>query len=149
MQCVLAVVDDEESGAELLSEVELAASGTGAEIVVVSLVTTDDYERDQEVLAQIGDVEGVSYERSPDDFAQEFANHIGREHLNDMSYEVIGEVHNADDHADRILELATTHACDHIYMTGKRRSPTGKALFGDRAQQVLLNFDGYVTVQMK
>ena len=91
----------------------------------------------------------MNYEISPDDFAAKFASHLASEHLNNMSYEVIGEVLDADNHADRILEFATTHACDYIYMTGKRRSPTGKALFGNRAQQVLLNFNGYVTVQME
>jgi len=33
-----------------------------------------------------------------------------------------------------------------VFVRGRRRSPTGKAVFGDTAQAVILNFDGFVTV---
>jgi len=32
-----------------------------------------------------------------------------------------------------------------VFLTGKKRSPTGKAVFGDRSQAIILNFDGPVT----
>ncbi|MFC6725558.1 universal stress protein, partial [Halobium palmae] len=51
-----------------------------------------------------------------------------------------------DDVAETVLEVAQERGCDHAFLLGKRRSPTGKALFGDVAQQVVLNFDGYVTL---
>ena len=47
---------------------------------------------------------------------------------------------------DDILEKATEYDCDHLFVTGRKRSPTGKVLFGDTAQQIILNFDGVVTI---
>lgn len=46
------------------------------------------------------------------------------------------------------LNAAEAHNCDHIFIAGRRRSPTGKAIFGDWVQRVLLNFDGLVTVSL-
>ncbi|RJT07176.1 universal stress protein [Halococcus sp. IIIV-5B] len=149
MQRILANVDSEESSIELLSEVRNIASGTDVGVVLVSLLSPDNYENDQEVLAQIGEIEGASYESSPDGFAKEFASHLANEYLSAVNYEIVGEVLDPSDHADRIIEIAAEYSCDYIYITGKRRSPTGKALFGDRTQRVLLNFDGYVTVRME
>ncbi|MFC6724399.1 universal stress protein, partial [Halobium palmae] len=61
----------------------------------------------------------------------------------DVSYDVVAAV---GDESDRIFEVAAERDCDHLFLSGRRRSPTGKALFGDRTQRALLNFDGPVTV---
>ncbi|MFC6907201.1 universal stress protein [Halalkalicoccus tibetensis] len=49
---------------------------------------------------------------------------------------------------DIILTEANKRNCDHIFVTGEKRSPTGKAVFGDTAQSIILNFEGPVTVQV-
>ena len=149
MQRALIVVDDRESGGKLLSEFGSIARATGAELVVVSLLSEDAYQSDQETLQRIGEVEQTNYEQSPGEFARELADYLSNEHLTDVDYQIIGEVISDGKQADRILEIAQDEACDYVCLVGKRRSPTGKALFGDRAQQVLLNFDGYVTVRME
>lgn len=149
MQCVLAVVDDRESGNELLAEVGSVASGTDSEVIVVSLITESEYHEDITTLQQIGEIEQTSYDESPRRFAQNLASTLAKETLgDDVQYRIIGDLVESDEQADRILSIADDHGCDHIFLTGKRRSPTGKALFGDRAQKVLLNFDEYVTVNM-
>ncbi|ELZ06028.1 universal stress protein [Natrialba asiatica] len=47
------------------------------------------------------------------------------------------------DHA--LVVVAAEYDCKHVFIAGDKRSPTGKALFGDEAQSVLLHFDGPVT----
>lgn len=47
---------------------------------------------------------------------------------------------------DDVMELADELGCEHLFVSGKQRSPAGKALFGDVAQSLILDFDGPVTV---
>lgn len=49
------------------------------------------------------------------------------------------------DEADAILERAESTDADQIIIGGRRRSPSGKALFGSTAQTVLLEADCPVT----
>jgi len=63
-----------------------------------------------------------------------------------LDWTVIAKLVSGDGQAaDKILDTADARDADHIFLSGKRRSPTGKAVFGDRAQAVILNFDGPVT----
>lgn len=150
MERALVVVDDRESGEELLDEVGSIASDTGAEVVVVTLLTEEEYESDIETLRQIGNVEQTSYEEGPSDFARDLSAGIAAEVLdNRVEYEAVGELVEDGEQATHIVDIARERECDYVYLHGKRRSPTGKALFGDRAQKVLLNFDEYVTVKMQ
>jgi nucleotide-binding universal stress UspA family protein len=77
--------------------------------------------------------------------AEEFARDLGREILAsfDVEYEVTSAV---GDKADAVLGAAEEYDCDHVFFAGRQRSPTGKALFGDATQRVILDFDGPVTV---
>lgn len=50
------------------------------------------------------------------------------------------------DAADTVLAEARHRGCDHVFVTGRKRSPAGKAIFGDVAQRIVLEFDGAVTV---
>ncbi|GAA0715874.1 nucleotide-binding universal stress UspA family protein [Halorubrum trapanicum] len=50
------------------------------------------------------------------------------------------------DPADTIIEVADELDVDNISMSGRRRSPTGKMLFGSTTQSVLLAADRPVTV---
>ncbi|MFO8116276.1 MAG: universal stress protein [Halorubrum sp.] len=50
------------------------------------------------------------------------------------------------DPADTIVEVAAELDVDSVTMSGRRRSPTGKMLFGSTTQSVLLGADRPVTV---
>ena len=77
--------------------------------------------------------------------ARQFAADLGHEVLDgvDVGYQATGRV---GDERDEILNAANEFDCDHVFLAGRKRSPTGKALFGDRTQSVILDFDGAVTV---
>ena len=148
MERALTVVDSTDASAEFVREAGELAAGVGASLVVFSPITADEYEDDAAVLSTIEDVERTSIDKDPDRIAARSAERYADEHLSgiDVEYEALGTVVEDGDRADAILEAAEREDCDYVFLVGKRRSPTGKALFGDAAQAVILNFNGRVVV---
>lgn len=77
--------------------------------------------------------------------ATQFARDVGDEVLSDpgVEYQVTGFL---DNKGEKILDAAEEYGCDHVVITGRQRSPTGKALVGDAAQKVVFDFDHPVIV---
>lgn len=148
MDRALVVVDLSASNTDVLREAGELAAGVDASLVVFSPMTDDEYESDVSVLSTIESVEGTSYNKNPDRIAGLAAERLAEEHLSDLAveYETKGAVLDDDDRADAIIETAEKEGCDYVFIVGRRRSPTGKALFGDTAQAVILNFDGRVVI---
>jgi nucleotide-binding universal stress UspA family protein len=146
----LVVVEDVARDAELLERARAFAVGADADLVVVSVATPAEYEELEATLETIGRAEGTSYDQSAvregltgdvDDLAADVLG--GR-----VRYDRRTVVEPAADQPDVLLAMAERRGCDHVFLPGRRRSPTGKAVFGDRTQQVLLRFDGYVTATL-
>lgn len=143
----LVVTDSSDSVVDIIEEAGKLAELSGAPLTVLTVVTEDEYQNDAEVLGAIADVEGSSYNVEPAEYAQEVAetaiNDLLADH--DVEAEAVGRyVEDDGDRANAILEVAEGQNCDYVFLLGRRRSPTGKAIFGDTAQAVILNFDGYV-----
>ena len=144
----LVVFDDSEAHRTLLREAGEYADATDSELLLLSFLDEESYESDLETLEAVGKVESVSYDSDAiidaavgdiRDSAQEVLDGL------DVEFEVAVAVAEEDEHANRVIDAGDTYDCDHAFIVGHRRSPTGKALFGDFAQRVILNFDGYVT----
>lgn len=145
MDRALVVTEPSEHAKRLTREAGELAAGVGAELVVVHVTTDEEYESNLDQLRQVtgqSDAFGVGRAR---DGARQFAANVAHDVLADLDveYDPVGVV---GDKRDKILDLAQQRACDYIFLTGKDRSPTGKAIFGDTAQSVILNFDGTVVV---
>lgn len=63
-------------------------------------------------------------------------------------HEIVLEIAERGDRAEAVFDVADDRGVDHVFLAGKRRSPTGKALFGDLTQEIILNFDGTITLSM-
>jgi nucleotide-binding universal stress UspA family protein len=151
MDRVLVVLDDTDAHRELLAEAAGLAADADAELVLFSWVSPDALEADRNAIESVETVEGTSYgELDSLDFVENFIDEFVGDVLDepDIEYEVAGAVTETSDLAEAILAAAESHDCDHVFLVGKRRSPTGKVIFGDVTQRVILNFDGYVTVSM-
>lgn len=145
----LVVVEDLDSHRELLAEAGDWAEGVGGELVVLSFMTEAEYEQNAETLEAVGETERTTY--GPDaaiTAGQRFLDEMVDEVLGDTSVESehILNVADENEQATQIVQTAIETSCDHVFLLGRRRSPTGKAVFGDTAQSVILNFDGFVTV---
>ncbi|XVH33400.1 universal stress protein (plasmid) [Haloferacaceae archaeon DSL9] len=143
MQRALAVVSGTKTDERLLSEAGTIAAGTQAELLVMHIVDANKYEGEVQRKASSGrqpkSLEDITEaaKRTAEDAADSALREM------DVDYQAIGLVGNLP---EAITTEAENRGCDHIFIVGRRRSPTGKAVFGDIAQSVILNFDGPVTV---
>ena len=56
-----------------------------------------------------------------------------------LSYSVHGSLSNGTSQGARVIELAEFVDADLIIVGGRKRSPTGKAVFGSTAQEVMMH----------
>lgn len=145
MKRILAVTGVTEKTKEMLREAGSIAEGTGADIVVLHVTTGDEYSARREAMESLSSGSTGYTSDEARKGAAEFAGDIADEVLSefDVEYESAGAV---GDKATKTLEAADEHDCDHIFLVGRRRSPTGKAVFGDASQRIILQSDGYVTI---
>jgi nucleotide-binding universal stress UspA family protein len=144
-----ALVVYDEDGTELIEEAGELAAGVDASVTVLALMTEAEFDEARDALDVVAAEEGTGYD---DSVALDAARQEAREAVAELydglglDWNVVGSVIEDDSAAaSQIVEVAEDHGVDHVFITGKRRSPTGKAVFGDRAQAVILNFDGPVT----
>jgi len=150
MSPALVVIEDADRDRQLLERARSFALGEETHLVVLSLATPDEYEEFAETLDAIGRVERTTYDEDAilKGLASD-AKDLAAEMLGDDVEYVSESTVSGDNQAQDILAAAETNDCDHVFVPGRRRSPTGKVVFGDRTQRVILEFDGFVTVSME
>lgn len=145
MDRALAVVGTSKAAKSVVREASELAAGVDADLFVIHVTTEDEYDEQRAELEEIPDGEasyGVGQARKG---AEQFASDVASEVLEgtDVEWEAVGAV---GDRVEAILEEARINDCDHVFVSGRERSPAGKALFGDDTQKIILNYDGHVTV---
>ncbi|MFB6139105.1 MAG: universal stress protein [Halosimplex sp.] len=132
--------DDDRIG-RFVEETAKVAEPSGATVTVLHVFTDEEL---RDVVDQL-DFDPDAGSPDPDAVAQRLGS-VRRvtEGLEDagVDYEVRGEVGEA---SDRITGVAEEIAADRIVIGGRRRSPTGKAVFGSTAQSVILDAPSPVT----
>ena len=145
MQRALAVVEPTETAKVLLREAGELSAGVDAELILVYGTTEEEYNERREDMAQIPDIDTTYSLDQAIDGVRRFAKDMGRDVLSDLDleWEAVGRI---GEKAEETLTLAEERDCDHIFIAGRKRSPTGKAVFGDDTQRVILDSKVPVTV---
>jgi len=141
---------DTEETRTLLREAGELAAGVEAELIILHVMEESEYEERaesrrairaiDEELTQLG---GYPLTEATDD-AQRLAERLGWDAIDHLPLEwlALGTVGRE---GKQILAVAEEFDADHLFVVGKRRSPSGKAIFGDLTQQLILEFPGPVT----
>lgn len=146
MRKALVVVDPADGVDRITREAGELAAGVGASLVLVHVTSEAEYDDDRRAMEDVLSMEGGSYNvEQAKDGARQFAEDLGKQVLRniDVEWTSVGLV---GDEYEKILQAAADFDCDHVFIAGRKRSPSGKAIFGDTTQQVILNFDDPVTV---
>lgn len=123
---------DEGNGTKLARTVADIAGPADAHIVVAQVFTRDEYDATTKSIGAEGPAEATVDEIA----SQHGTFSIVSDHLNEKGLDY--EVRNAvGPHADTIVELAAD--ADLTVIGGRKRSPSGKAIFGSTTQDVLLS----------
>ncbi|MFC4440339.1 MULTISPECIES: universal stress protein [Natrialbaceae] len=112
----------------------------------------DAAKENNDAIAWVEEIEGTTYEKTDATaMTRKVAEEFTADVVDDIDVNVDIETAITDeaDIDDEVLSTAERLGCDHVFIVGRKRSPTGKAIFGDVTQRVLLNFDGSVTVMME
>ncbi|MFC7096143.1 universal stress protein [Halobaculum marinum] len=145
MDHALAVVGPTETAKTLTREAGELAAGVDAQLTLLHVTDEDEYDEQREQLQQVTRGDSTYSVGQAVEGARAYASDIGREVLEGVGieYEAVGSV---GDRAEVVLREARERGCDHVFITGKQRSPTGKALFGDDTQRIILDAERPVTV---
>jgi len=132
---LLVVGTGEENQIDQLAEETITVAGPAdAEVVVFHAFSDDEFD---EVRSKLG-VDEASEGSSADAVAKrhrttrELAKALDEA---GVRYSVRGAV---GDHADEVVSAAKREGADRVIIGGRNRSPTGKAVFGSAAQEVIL-----------
>ncbi|MFP8953835.1 universal stress protein [Natrialbaceae archaeon A-arb3/5] len=135
---ILAAIDGKKRSKRVATLAHDLAATYDDTLVALHVVPTEEYDAHKESLKETDefrdfsiDQEAASAERFAREFVQEAVDELGdvtlesRGRVGDIPTEILDEVEGIDPR--------------YLVISGRRRSPTGKAVFGNTTQKILLN----------
>lgn len=145
---ILAAIDENERSKTVVDIACDLANTYDDTLVGLHVVPEEDFDSHRAAVQEISGFQDYSFTQEADSarrFVQDFvAEHAGVNVPND--FEPRGRV---GDVTKEILAEAQSTEPRFLVISGRRRSPAGKAVFGNTAQRILLNADCPVVTQLR
>lgn len=144
---ILAAIDENPESKQIVSIAYDLATAYDDTLVIMHVIPEEDYEAHRDSLEDTSGMNTFSVSQE-EKSAERFVRRYVDEAVEDVAVERIEPLGRVGDAASEILAEADSRNPRYLVVGGRRRSPTGKALFGDTAQRILLNADCPVVTQM-
>lgn len=145
---ILAAISEEHESSSVVPVGYDLAEAFDEELHVLHVVPEEEYEAHREAIVQLPDFSVHSFSQEADSAAR-FAKAVVENSLGDYDRDRVETVGRVGDPADEVGAVARELDARYVVIGGRKRSPTGKAIFGSQTQSILLNADRPVVTVME
>lgn len=143
---ILAAVDETERSKQVVEIAYDLATTYDDELVALHVIPEEEYESHATAVKDIPGFGDYSLSQQ-EDSARNFAHRFVMETLGDANLDQFRPIGRVGDIPEQVLSVTAQVDPRFLVIGGRRRSPAGKAIFGDRAQTILLKADCPVVSQ--
>lgn len=144
---ILAAIDENERSRTVATIAADLAATYDEPLVALHVVPNEDFEEHKAAIERVGEQKSYSFtqeESSAEQFVRAFVEE-SVDDFGDLDFEARGRV---GDVTEEILAEAESLDPRYLVISGRRRSPSGKAVFGSTAQRLLLNAECPVVTKL-
>lgn len=144
----VAAVGEEQDESDLVRVAYDLAKAFDEPLYVVHVFPKQGFERHQEIMEQYSDLKGIDISQETES-ARTFAELVIETTLDEIDGDLVTAVGRVGRPTREVLLAADEFDARFLVIGGRRRSPVGKAIFGDRTQRILLESEVPVVTVME
>lgn len=145
---ILAAIGEEREASPVVSIGYDLAEAFDEQLHVLHVVPEEEYEAHREAITQLSEFSEHSFTQEADSAAR-FAKAVLQNTIEEYDTDRVETVGRVGDPVEEVHAVADDLEASYVVIGGRKRSPTGKAIFGSRTQSILLNADRPVVTVME